>query len=90
MPYTTSFDQALKDAVEGDVQGREERMAALLQRKDAKQAHPSFEHLLPIFVGAGAADGDEGVRLWTKEEGSLAWALYRFGKVDETAAKSEL
>ena len=47
MPYTVSFDEALKDAVSGSVNGREERMAQLLKRPDAKQAHPTFEHLLP-------------------------------------------
>ena len=47
MPYTVSFDEALKDAVSGPANGREERMAQLLKRSDAKQAHPTFEHLLP-------------------------------------------
>lgn len=56
-------------------------MAELLKRKDARQAHPSFEHLLPIHVGAGAAGVDHGKRLWTMEEGSMAWAQYRFGEV---------
>ena len=55
-------------------------MAELLKRKDARQAHPSFEHLLPIYVGAGAASDDGGKRLWTLEEGSMSWAQYRFGE----------
>ncbi|KAL1311335.1 hypothetical protein AAFC00_001512 [Neodothiora populina] len=81
MPYTTSFDQALKDAVEQSPESRQGAMAELLKRKDARQAHPTFEHLLPIHIGAGAAEGDMGKRLFTFEEGSMSWAQYRFGEV---------
>ncbi|KAI9817466.1 MAG: hypothetical protein M1827_001076 [Pycnora praestabilis] len=82
MPYTTTFDEALKDAVETvELDRREGEMAALLKRPDARQAHPSFEHLLPIFVGAGAAGEDRGKRVWTLKEGSMSWAQYRFGDV---------
>lgn len=56
-------------------------MAELLKRSDARQAHPSFEHLLPIHIGAGAAGDDLGKRMWTLEEGSMSWAQYRFGEV---------
>lgn len=81
LPYTASFDEALKDAVTGDPGGREGAMAALLERPDARQAHPYFDHLLPIHVGAGAAGEDRGRRLWTLKEGSMSWAQYRFGEV---------
>ena len=81
MPYTTSFDEALKDAVTSLPAEREQRMANLLKRSDARQAHPTFDHLLPIFVGAGAAEDDVGERLWTLQEGSMSWAQYRFGEV---------
>ena len=81
MPYTTSFDEALRDAVSGSAEGRKERMALLLKRPDARQAHPTFDHVLPIFVGAGAASEDEARRLWTMTEGSVSWAQYRFGDI---------
>ena len=81
MPYTETFDEALKGAVESDPEEREQNMAALLKRRDARQAHPSFDHLLPIYVGAGAAEHEEGRRLWTLKEGSTSWAQYRFGEV---------
>lgn len=81
MPYVLTFDQALKEAVESDPQIRQKAMAGLLKRQDARMAHPSFDHLLPIYVGAGAAGGDLGKRLWTATEGSLSWAQYRFGDV---------
>ena len=81
MPFTVSFEEALKDAVTGPAEGREERMAQLLKRPDARLAHPTFEHLLPIFVGAGAAGEDKGHRLWAFDDGSMGWAQYRFGNV---------
>ena len=84
MPYTISFDEALKDAATSLPAEREQNMADLLRRPDARRAHPTFDHLLPIFVGAGAAGDDVGERLWTLKEGSLSWAQYRFGEVAAT------
>lgn len=81
MLYSVSFDEALRQAVEAPIEEREGKMAGLLKRPDARLAHPSFEHLLPIHVGAGAAYEDEGKRLWTLAEGSFSWAQYRFGDV---------
>jgi len=81
LPYTTSFDEALKDAVTTAPEGREKALADLLMRPDARLAHPTFDHLLPIHIGAGAAGEDTGERLWTLKEGSLSWAQFRFGEV---------
>ena len=86
MPYTSTFDEALKDAVTSHPAVREQKMANLLRRPDARQAHPTFDHLLPIFVGAGAAGDDIGERLWTLKEGSMSWAQYRFGQVAAEAS----
>ena len=84
MPCTSSFDEALKDAATSAPADREHVMASLLERPDARQAHPTFDHLWPIFVGAGAAGDDIGKRLWTLEEGSMSWAQCRFGKLSTT------
>jgi aromatic ring-opening dioxygenase catalytic subunit (LigB family) len=81
MPYTVTFDEALKDAVEQPPENREKAMVELLKRPDAREAHPSFDHLLPIYIGAGAAGDDVGRRLWTLKEGSMSWAQFRFGEV---------
>ena len=81
LPYTISFDEALNDAVAASPLEREEKMVELLQRPDARQAHPNFDHLLPIYIGAGAAEEDEGIRLWTMKEGSFSWAQFRFGEI---------
>lgn len=81
LPYAVSFDEALKEAVTTAPAEREKAMAELLKRPDARQAHPYFDHLLPIHIGAGAAGEDLGKRLWTLPEGSMSWAQYRFGEV---------
>ncbi|KFY36208.1 hypothetical protein V494_05222 [Pseudogymnoascus sp. VKM F-4513 (FW-928)] len=89
--YTLTFDDALKEAVEVEPKERREKMAGLLKRADARKAHPTFEHLLPIFVGAGAAKDDKGVRLWTLCEGSVSWAVFRFGDIpEESRGEKEL
>jgi 4,5-DOPA dioxygenase extradiol len=86
MPYSKTFDQGLKEAVETEgTEEREKKMIELLWRKDARGAHPTFEHLLPIHIGVGAAGDDKGKRLWTLAEGSLSWAQYRFGEVSAAA-----
>ncbi|RWA05641.1 hypothetical protein EKO27_g9470 [Xylaria grammica] len=81
MPYAFSFDEAVMEAVSTKPKDRRAAMSALTKRGDARQAHPTLEHLLPIYVVAGAAGLDVGERLWTMPEGSLNWAQYRFGRV---------
>jgi 4,5-DOPA dioxygenase extradiol len=85
LPYATSFDKALKKAATASTEERQAKMAELLKRKDARRAHPTFDHLLPIFVGAGAASEERGVQLWTLPEGSMSWAQYRFGELPSPA-----
>lgn len=79
--YTSSFDDALKEAASAKPEDRRAAMSALMRRPDARQAHPSLEHILPVYVAAGAAGSDIGERVWTMPEGSLNWAQYRFGTV---------
>ena len=86
LPYTASFDEALKDAATTAPTEREKAMADLLKRGDARQAHPYFDHLLPIHIGAGAAAEDHAKRLWTFKEGSMSWAQYRFGEVGNSSS----
>jgi 4,5-DOPA dioxygenase extradiol len=83
LPYSVSFDDALKEAVEVDPREREGKMEEVTKRPDARQAHPYMDHLMPAYVAAGAAGGDRGVQTWTMKEGSMAWAQYRFGDVSE-------
>lgn len=79
--YAYSFDAALKDAATSDAATRQGLMNSLMKRKDARQAHPTLEHILPIYICAGAAGSDAGEQLWTLPEGSLSWTQYRFGEL---------
>ncbi|KAJ5263350.1 hypothetical protein N7478_010955 [Penicillium angulare] len=88
LPYAVSFDEALKEAVTTSPAEREKALKDLLKRPDARQAHPTFDHLLPIHVGAGAAGEDLGKRLWTLPEGSMSWAQYRFGEIGGASASA--
>ncbi|KAF4450674.1 hypothetical protein F53441_6215 [Fusarium austroafricanum] len=81
LPYVVSFDNALKEAVEADPAVREDKMAAVCKRGDAKQAHPFMDHLMPVFIAAGAAGEDKGKQTWTLHEGSFGWSQFRFGDV---------
>lgn len=81
MPYALTFDQATKEAVETAPERRQKAMADLLKRPDARKAHPTFDHLLPLHVAAGAAGNDRGGQTWTMAEASLGWGQYRFGDV---------
>ncbi|CAG9993102.1 unnamed protein product [Clonostachys byssicola] len=82
MPYAYSFDEALKGAVTADPQDREAKMSELMKRDDMRKAHPTLEHLFPMYIAAGAAGSDVGEQIWTYPEGSLNWAQYRFGQVE--------
>ncbi|KAJ5203768.1 uncharacterized protein N7498_004647 [Penicillium cinerascens] len=86
LPYAVSFDEALKEAVTTAPAEREQAMASLLKRPDARQAHPTFDHLLPIHIGAGAAGEDLGKRTWTYPEGSMSWSQYRFGELENASS----
>ena len=79
--YSPSFDEALKEAATAKPEERQLKMSALMKRNDARKAHPTLDHILPIYVAAGAAGADVGEQLWTLPEGSLGWAQYRFGDV---------
>lgn len=82
-PWAVSFDEALRDAVTVDPKEREEFMAQVVRRPDARRAHPSMDHLMPVYVAAGAAEEEVGRQIWTLQEGSFAWAQYRFGDVPD-------
>jgi 4,5-DOPA dioxygenase extradiol len=83
LPFTVSFDNALKEAVEAPAKERQDRMRDATKKPDARQAHPTMDHLMPLYVAAGAAGGDAGKQTWTFHENCLGWGQFRFGDVPE-------
>lgn len=83
LDYAKTFDVALKESVVNATSGedRKKKLAEVVKRSDARKAHPTFEHLLPVHIAAGAAGDDKATQLWTLAEGSMSWAQYRFGEV---------
>ncbi|KAF3942217.1 hypothetical protein ABW19_dt0206311 [Dactylella cylindrospora] len=78
LPYVGPFDRALEDAMtSGTGDGREAKMLQLLKRRDARAAHPHFDHIIPIYVAIGAASDAVGRQLFNHQEGSLGWAQYK-------------
>ncbi|OXV07420.1 hypothetical protein Egran_04817 [Elaphomyces granulatus] len=80
LPYVVSFDEALKGAATTPPSQREKALADLMKRPDARQAHPTFDHLLPVHIAAGAAGEDHGERIWTMMEACFSWAQFKFDK----------
>jgi 4,5-DOPA dioxygenase extradiol len=77
-PWALSFDEWLAETI---VAGDE---AALLgyrdTRPEAKAAHPTDDHLLPLFVALGAGGGDPGQVLHRGfAHGSISMAAYAWG-----------
>jgi 4,5-DOPA dioxygenase extradiol len=81
--FTTWLEEAIRD---GD---RERLLAAMRDAPEAARNHPTDEHLLPLFVAAGAG-GSVGRRLhhsWTYDV--LAMDAYAFGEAGVVAALEE-
>lgn len=72
------FDSWLTAAV-ADMQGRERLLAAWSEAPSARAAHPVAEHLLPLMVIAGAAEGDAAKADFHDLIFSKAISGYRFG-----------
>ena len=51
------FDHWLSESVALEPAARDERLRAWESAPGARQSHPREEHLIPLFIAAGAADG---------------------------------
>lgn len=75
-----AFDNWLTQTVTSSPTARESRLAAWADAPGARLAHPREEHLLPLMVAAGAADGDPGRQIYSERlGGQIAVSGYRFG-----------
>ncbi len=73
-----SFDAWLGDAV-SDARSRDEQLIAWKNAPGGRESHPRAEHLLPLMVAAGAADGDAGIRTFGESIAGKAISGFQFG-----------
>ena len=74
------FDAWLADAVEtADVAARDGKLAAWREAPAALECHPRSEHLVPLFVAAGAAGADRGRRTYSDRVLGKAVSGFQFG-----------
>lgn len=72
------FDAWLTQAVGASAPEREARLKAWHSAPFAAFAHPREEHLVPLFVAAGAGGEAPGKRIFTAEPMGAAISAYRF------------
>lgn len=80
-PHATApsraFDRWLAETAGQDASGRAERLTRWEDAPSARFAHPRAEHLLPLMVAAGAAEG-AGEQLYSKEVLNTSISGFRF------------
>jgi aromatic ring-opening dioxygenase catalytic subunit (LigB family) len=75
-----AFDAWLTATVTGDPLAREAGLVAWSEAPGGRMSHPREEHLLPLMVAAGAAEGEAGRRIYSDRLGGrIALSGYRFG-----------
>ena len=79
------FDTWLGDVCEGDPAARNQALARWSDGPAARFAHPREEHLLPLMVAAGAADGERGRRLFQDEVMSARVSAFELGDAPAAA-----
>jgi aromatic ring-opening dioxygenase catalytic subunit (LigB family) len=73
-----AFDRWLTKAVESPAPERDARFADWQGAPDARFSHPREEHLVPLFVAAGAGGDMPGKRVFRDEPMGAAISAYRF------------
>lgn len=73
-----SFDAWLAEAI-SDPKTRDEKLAEWRNAPGGRESHPRAEHLIPLMVAAGAADGDPGVRNFAEAIAGKSISGFQFG-----------
>src|SRR5258708_3544388 len=74
-----AFDAWLTDAM-ADPTRREETLRLWDRGPHAREAHPREEHLAPLFIAAGAAEGEPGRQIFRDVAMDVAISGYEFGR----------
>jgi aromatic ring-opening dioxygenase catalytic subunit (LigB family) len=77
-PAAHAFDHWLGEAI-GDPKSRNERLAAWRSAPGGRESHPRSEHLIPLMVAAGAADGEPAVRTFHETIAGKPISGFQFG-----------
>ena len=78
------FDAWLTEAVCASTsQERNRKLRDWSNARSARLAHPNEDHLIPLMVAVGAAEAEEGERVYHEDSffGGVAVSSYRFGQV---------
>jgi aromatic ring-opening dioxygenase catalytic subunit (LigB family) len=75
---SAAFDAWLAEAL-ADPAGREAALRGWAEAPHAREAHPREEHLAPLFVAAGAAEGESGARVFHDVAMDVAISAFQFG-----------
>jgi aromatic ring-opening dioxygenase catalytic subunit (LigB family) len=73
-----AFDEWLTKAVESPASDRDALLTGWRAAPFAAYAHPREEHLIPLFVAAGAGGEAPGQRIFNDEPMDAAISAYRF------------
>lgn len=76
------FDEWLTDTLaEVSPEERTERLLEWDRAPSARGAHPREDHLIPLLVAVGAAEGNEGTRTYHQDDffGTITASSFRFG-----------
>lgn len=73
-----AFDAWLAEAVQ-DPAARDEKLIGWRNAPGGRESHPREEHLIPLMVAAGAADGDAGVRTFHESIAGKPISGFQFG-----------
>jgi aromatic ring-opening dioxygenase catalytic subunit (LigB family) len=77
-----AFDDWLQESVvQGAASDRARQLGNWAAAPAARIAHPREEHLIPLMVAVGAAETEEGARVYHEDAfmGGLVVSSYRFG-----------
>jgi aromatic ring-opening dioxygenase catalytic subunit (LigB family) len=76
---SVAFDNWLNETASADAAQRDTRLVAWRTAPNARACHPREEHLIPLMVAAGAAEGDIGHRSFADRIGGQAVSCFSFG-----------
>lgn len=74
-----TFDTWLTETLTGDPATRTANLKNWENAPDARLAHPREEHLAPVFVAAGAALSDKGVKVYDDHVMGIRASGFQFG-----------